>query len=187
MLRAYPSLTTAEFTQACLALAALCHDRLDGTSWKSVRWTGQELQIKQARPFTSESSGCPEAREADQRSEEFDVDDSNLEPDDGELVVGPHTSHQSADIDTPIQRVVPASNSAMTEIPFSITLSPTYSVPVLWFNASAITSPQTLHQTLVPPHLQEAIRAVGVMGGISQAVCLSALLMPQLTFDSTIP
>jgi hypothetical protein len=49
MLGAYPCLTKEEFTIACKALESRCHDRLNGTTWQSIRWTGQELQIKQQR------------------------------------------------------------------------------------------------------------------------------------------
>lgn len=60
-------------------------------------------------------------------------------------------------------------------VEFSITLSPTYSVPILWFRCPAIKSLEELHQLLVPSHLHESIRNVGVLGGISQAVSASLL------------
>lgn len=48
-LRAFPSITEPEFAEACKALESRSLDRLDGTDWLSVRWSGEELIIKQRR------------------------------------------------------------------------------------------------------------------------------------------
>ncbi|ETN38327.1 uncharacterized protein HMPREF1541_06362 [Cyphellophora europaea CBS 101466] len=55
------------------------------------------------------------------------------------------------------------------DIIFSIILSKTYSVPVLWFRAASMASLDELYEVLVPPHLSDSVRDVGVLGGISQA------------------
>ena len=51
MLGFYPSIDPEEFAIACAAFEERCHDSLDGTSWLSVKWTGQDLQIRQTRPL----------------------------------------------------------------------------------------------------------------------------------------
>lgn len=55
---------------------------------------------------------------------------------------------------------------------FSITLSPTYAVPVLWFGARDIRSLDDLYRILVPQHLRGAVADVSVLGGITQAVSM---------------
>lgn len=56
MLSVYPSITSSEFAAACEALEKRCHDRLYGTSWRIVKWTRTELQIRQNRPLATNSS-----------------------------------------------------------------------------------------------------------------------------------
>jgi Autophagocytosis associated protein, active-site domain len=65
-------------------------------------------------------------------------------------------------------------------IDFSITLSPTYSVPVLWFTSSALKSVNQIHEVLLPDYLDEAVRMVGVIGGLSQAVSIISATMSRL-------
>ena len=44
-------------------------------------------------------------------------------------------------------------------------------MPVLWLDVPELGSADRLHEALTPAHLQDAVQAVGVLGGISQAVC----------------
>jgi len=52
-LQAFPSITEDEFQQACRALEDRSSDKLDGTDWLGVRWTGKELIVKQKRAVHS--------------------------------------------------------------------------------------------------------------------------------------
>ena len=56
------------------------------------------------------------------------------------------------------------------EVDFSVTLSPTYAVPVLWFNSSAFGSVDDVYNLLLADIFRDAVRDVGVIGGVSQAV-----------------
>jgi hypothetical protein len=51
----FPSISDAEFRAACKALEDRCFDRLGGTDWLSVRWSGEELVIKQRRQISNSS------------------------------------------------------------------------------------------------------------------------------------
>jgi hypothetical protein len=60
-------------------------------------------------------------------------------------------------------------------VEFSIILSPTYCVPVLWFSCQYAPDkqPMTLdriYDQLVPQPSSASLRGVGVLGGISMAV-----------------
>jgi ubiquitin-like-conjugating enzyme ATG10 len=60
-------------------------------------------------------------------------------------------------------------------VAFSILLSPTYQVPVLWFTPDQfpLHGPwdlDTVYQYLVPHHYHTGLRQVGILGGISMAV-----------------
>lgn len=60
-------------------------------------------------------------------------------------------------------------------VEFSVTLSPTYQVPVLWFILRQLPSDgptgiDAVYHYLVPDTQQAGLRQVGVMGGISMAV-----------------
>ena len=61
MLEVYPSITESEFASACSSFHKKCYDRLHGTPWLSVVWTGYELRIRQTRkpPIESRSSSEP--------------------------------------------------------------------------------------------------------------------------------
>lgn len=89
MLGFYPSIDTDEFVSACISLEKRCHDNLDGTSWLSVRWTGQELQIRETRLHSDVNSadhavGGHEAVEVDHG---HPVIGSDMEDDDDDQVV----------------------------------------------------------------------------------------------------
>lgn len=48
-MQAFPSISRQEFNAACVALELMSGDRLNGTSWLGVRWTGEELLITERR------------------------------------------------------------------------------------------------------------------------------------------
>ncbi|KIW20793.1 hypothetical protein PV08_01371 [Exophiala spinifera] len=65
-------------------------------------------------------------------------------------------------------------NTGYVDVTFSVTLSPTYSVPILWFTCQKVPGKAGLnldqvYELLVPNSSQEPLRTVGVMGGISMA------------------
>lgn len=71
-----------------------------------------------------------------------------------------------------LRRLVPSSTIT---VDFSIIMSPTYQVPVLWFVFTSLprAGPQginAVYQYLVPIAFEAQVEDVGVMGGISIAV-----------------
>ena len=48
-LQAFPAITEKELAEACKALEQRSADKINGTDWLSVRWTGEELIIRQKR------------------------------------------------------------------------------------------------------------------------------------------
>jgi len=71
--------------------------------------------------------------------------------------------------------------SSTVVIDFSIVLSPTYQVPVLWFSflSDVPTSSnrlETVYDIIVSPTSRQALQNIGVLGGISIAV--SSILIP---------
>lgn len=84
-------------------------------------------------------------------------------------MTGTDTSHQQT-LKRPSE-----SNHATVIVEFSIILSPTYCVPVLWFIFRQLPSNgaggiDAVYHYLVPQTQQAGLRQVGVMGGISMAV-----------------
>ncbi|KAK5951699.1 hypothetical protein OHC33_007378 [Knufia fluminis] len=147
MVVAYPSLTRDEFFQAGEELTRLCEEKLTGSSWLNMKWTGHELQIQQRRNETPATSN----------REDTDSDPDELVQDDSET----------------FDRACNYPTSSIT-IDFSIVLSPTYQVPVLWFSFSsqAPTSATALDQVyavIVSPTSRDGLRQIGVLGGISIA------------------
>lgn len=61
MVRFYPALTEAEFAQASHDLKGLYDGESEGSSWQSVHWTGDELQIQQTRTESSQASNLANA------------------------------------------------------------------------------------------------------------------------------
>ena len=60
-------------------------------------------------------------------------------------------------------------------VEFSIVLSPTYQVPVLWFTFHQVplhgpNGLDAVYHYLVPDLLEAGVRRVGILGGISMAV-----------------
>jgi len=127
------------------------------TDWLSVRWTGEELLIKQRRIIgaskpSPQSATYNEDDQVDEITDEFGGDGGD---DDQTLPLGIRDSQE-------------------VTIDFSITLSPTYSVPVLWFgyhdgHQRRLESVGQLYKWLIPADSRKALHAVGVMGGISMA------------------
>jgi Autophagocytosis associated protein, active-site domain len=73
----------------------------------------------------------------------------------------------------------PQSSQKTVIVDFSIALSPTYQVPVLWFtpNQLLLNGPwglDTVYQYLVPTLQKDQVRQVGILGGISMAVLILA-------------
>lgn len=92
MLQAYPSLTETEFLEACGALERRCHDRLSGSDWLSVKYTGRELQIIQSRskPKKSHSdkfSARAEGTKGGELDAENEIDDGEKDEQDDEASV----------------------------------------------------------------------------------------------------
>ncbi|EXJ78529.1 hypothetical protein A1O1_08930 [Capronia coronata CBS 617.96] len=153
-LDAFPSITESEFVKACRALEMRSLDRLDGTDWTSIRWSGDELVIKQRRRV---NDGDREVCNGNPKEE--DGDEENMDP------------IEEACHDTLVRG---RDDFGALTIDFSITLSPTYCVPVLWFSCPPIVdgkvfSLDQVYRILVPLAFQQSLRSVGVMGGISMA------------------
>lgn len=81
MLESYPSLTEKEFKLACASLEIRCGDRLSGTDWLGVEWTGQELRITQTRLDNGDDETKdiqPSVVENDQEEDEIDAEDEDM-------------------------------------------------------------------------------------------------------------
>ena len=74
MLDSYPSLTAAEFTEGCKNLEARCHDRLSGTDWLSVKWTGRELLIGQTTRLASRHANEGDIYDAGEGNESEEIE-----------------------------------------------------------------------------------------------------------------
>ncbi len=159
LLAAYPSITASEFSAACEALEVTSSDRLDGTGWVSLKWTGEELRIKQRRHIEREGSDG-KACWVEVKDQSDEIEEEISDADDTEDALSQHG------VSTPLKNT----QTEVIEVDFSVTLSPTYSVPILWFTSLALRTIDHIHKTLLPNHLAESLRSVGVMGGISQAV-----------------
>ncbi|XHG05247.1 hypothetical protein AWENTII_008487 [Aspergillus wentii] len=70
-------------------------------------------------------------------------------------------------------------SSASLQVEYSVLLSPTYQVPVLYFmlrcNHQGPVGIDAVYQNLVPDQYRKELKNVGVMGGISFDVCARAL------------
>src|ERR1700733_2207549 len=88
------------------------------------------------------------------------------------------------DADTAYQQVLirhPTSGCESIVVDFSILLSPTYQVPVLWFTIHEVplhgpSGLDAVYQYLVPDLQKSGIRQVGILGGISMAVWPPSIL-----------
>ncbi|KAL6243853.1 hypothetical protein RBB50_009287 [Rhinocladiella similis] len=147
-IQAFPAITEPEFRAACKALEDRCFDKLNDTDWLSVQCTDDELRIKQRRIIRNTGVN----REYEDEMHE---------------VVEAETASRDNVVDS-------KDNTSCLDMNFSIILSPTYSVPVLWFSCRPVPGQAGLnldqvYDLLVPSALQEPLRTVGVMGGISMA------------------
>jgi len=150
-LQAFPSLTEHEFVDACMALEARSADKLDDTDWLSVHWTGKELLIKQRRRSHS-STGADSDNDKEEECQDLMEDLCH-----NDTLPQNHNQSESLILD------------------FSILLSPTYCVPVLWFSCRRGSGNKSLgldevYASLIPATSQASLRNVSVMGGISMAV-----------------
>ncbi|KAF7597417.1 hypothetical protein BBP40_003664 [Aspergillus hancockii] len=155
-LSAFPFLTPEEFECACCAFLDRVHmvDNIDKEGWSSTRLvqqaTGPILKISQsirntrAHPYDNTLSGS------------VDIEEPQVEiyEDDPEALI------RVTDPDTSLQ------------IEYSIILSATYQVPVLYFTLRQGNHPRPLginevYQYLVPDQYRSELHNVGVMGGIS--------------------
>ncbi len=73
-LETFPSISDAEFQAGCKALENRGFDRLNGTDWLSVRWSGEELLIKERRQITNSNSN-PTREENNDGYEELENED----------------------------------------------------------------------------------------------------------------
>ena len=163
MVMAYPSLTDAEFCQAGNELVQICEENLAASNWKSVRWVEDELQIQQTR------NGPHRESHIDDEPGVSDIDEQDLVAMFLVLLRNANGYFQEA-----VDR-----SSALTctnvTIDFSLMLSPTYQVPVLWFRFSSqvpttVTALDRVYETIVLPACRDGLRQMGVLGGISIAV-----------------
>ena len=158
-LTAYASITASEFSAACEALEVTSSDRLDGTAWVSLKWTGAELRIKQRRYI--------EGKRSDGRGYGFEVKDQYDEIEE-DIIDGDDAEDVLSQL--AVSDSIKSTRTEVVEVDFSVTLSPIYSVPILWFTSLTLRTIDQVHDALLPKHLDESLRSVGVMGGISQAV-----------------
>ena len=76
MLKAWPSLTSDEFTDACLQLETSASGRLDGTNWLSLKWEVATGTLYIKKQCQIEAKGGRFAKEeTDVESELTDLDD----------------------------------------------------------------------------------------------------------------
>lgn len=149
MVKAWPTLASEEFADACGQLEANASSGLEGTHWLSLRWDeARALHIKQPCQVEEQRNRDDE----DETNEEREL----MEFEDASTVSRPATA-----------------STAMVD--FSIIMSPTYQVPVLWFTFAGLpkAGPQgidAVYHYLVPPASKAQVKDLGVMGGISIAV-----------------
>jgi len=156
MLPSFPSLNLDEFRDACQALQRRCENHLDETDWISVKWHDDELTVRKSYNATKSDSLSAHTQN---KGLEESVDEIGIEFGEDEQTLARF----------------PDSNRKDIVMDFSITLSPTYQVPVLWFVFHNL--PQggpsgidAVYHYLVPKSKRTGLREVGVMGGISIAV-----------------
>ena len=81
MLDSYPSLTAAEFAEGCSGFEARCHDRLSGTDWLSVKWTGRELRIGAQTRVASRHADADEEDIHDEEEDNHEIEEIEMESD----------------------------------------------------------------------------------------------------------
>ena len=76
MLKAWPSLTSDEFTAACLRFETSASGRLDGTNWFSLKWDDAKGALYIKKQYQIEASGEKFAKEeTDVENELTDLED----------------------------------------------------------------------------------------------------------------
>ncbi|KIX98511.1 uncharacterized protein Z520_05812 [Fonsecaea multimorphosa CBS 102226] len=154
--RAFPAITEQEFSQACGVLEQRSSDKISDTDWLSIRWTGEELLIREKRKIICKNANI-EAPSDFNGADDHELIETGIE--------------DCIDSNSFLPRI---DSSVFLIIDFSITLSPIYSVPVLWFacrygqDNKALTLEQ-VYAWLVPKPSLASLQKVGVMGGISMA------------------
>lgn len=168
MLDAYPSITECEFRNASEAFEKRCHDQLDSTSWLSVKWTGAELLIKEQRTLAVGGGRSQDDVEVIEITNDVvveDIQDERIATVCLCLNLRLRASAHSMQLDKSRRN-----DELFIEVDFSITLSPTYAVPILWMRSSSINNIDQLYEMLIPSEQRDHTRNVSVMGGLSQAV-----------------
>lgn len=80
-LQAFPALTQEEFSAACKAFEQRSEDKLNETTWLSVKWTGEELLIRlQRKAFCNGLNSGKTEEGAEQRDESEEIEDLVEEP-----------------------------------------------------------------------------------------------------------
>ncbi|RMZ82811.1 hypothetical protein DV737_g1882, partial [Chaetothyriales sp. CBS 132003] len=154
--KGYPQISVQQLS------AALLHQVINGYEKDPLLNDDLEEEIMNGAEIVVDGSNDEEIM----NGAEIVVDDNN--DDDQEVMVGGINAHSHHYTDI------------YYDIDFSITYSLTYSVPVLWFWSPKLKTIEQVHG-MVADHLDEALRSVGIMGGISQAVSLPTLA-PTLLF-----
>ncbi|EXJ65246.1 hypothetical protein A1O7_01587 [Cladophialophora yegresii CBS 114405] len=157
-LQAFPAITKDEFSEACKALERRSADRISDTDWLSVKWSGEELLIRQRRNITTSLHNGNRRLAGDRSTNSGEVVDRE-------------------DLENMVEDEVEDSSIKDTTcliVDFSIILSPTYCVPVLWFSCRHGLEKRPIaldqvYEQLVPQPSCAPLRGVGVLGGISVA------------------
>ena len=154
----YPALNNDEFNNACTCLESKCQDKLNETEWVRVVFHEQYLDIVK----TIRVAQVPEETGGTPCQYEYDTEEDRM------LV------HRMNELE---QEVCTRSdsNSHEVKVVYSVVLSPSYQVPVLWIHlfdvpSSAPTGLEALYQYLVPTSAIPALRSVGVIGALSFGV-----------------
>ena len=126
MLDGYPSITEGQFRDACEVFEKRSHDRLDGTSWHIVRWTGVELLIREQRTLSAKCAPMQDAVQMNGGPNDLAVED--IEEDGVVMVCSWLTLKLRASAHMMQLDRCERSDTSYVEVDFSITLSPTYRI-----------------------------------------------------------
>ena len=158
MIAQYPALSPEEFDRACATILQrwnACEELGTSSTWANVRQLGKALIIRkewnlQIRIGSQET----QVRESDPGRDDDDV------------------SIDADDIDTGNQVSRTKSEGPRIVVDYSIVLSPTYCVPVLWFTFMQLppSGPRgfdAVYEYLIPPTSKRAVQQVGNIGAVS--------------------
>ncbi|GAD93518.1 autophagy-related protein Atg10 [Paecilomyces variotii No. 5] len=161
MLSDFPFLTPAEFDTACRVFVGRVHalGSPGVLGWTSVRWQDRhhdEYQYNASSILKISKALGPidTSNEAGPHNHEDELSVDQVEEDDNEALIRP------------------ACPATRVEIEYSITRSPTYQVPVLYFTwrhapPAGPRGIDTVYTYLVPDQYKDELKAVGVLGAIS--------------------